>query len=127
MGAAIGDAAIGAGLFGRADQAGGIDQPGDGLDDFRELSKGVLGQYDAGLDTFPTDADSDDDGISDGDEVNGTGPLAGYGPTNPLVRDTDGDGIVDGVEVGVTAPVESGWSAGHTAYAGTDVSIWRPP
>ncbi|MCA9516759.1 MAG: hypothetical protein KC635_17580 [Myxococcales bacterium] len=101
------------------------DTDGDGLDDFRELSKGVLGQYDAGVDTFPTDADSDDDGISDGDEVNGTGPLAGYGPTNPLVRDTDGDGIVDGVEVGVTAPVESGWSAGHTAYAGTDVSIWR--
>ena len=39
--------------------------------------------------TDPLDADGDDDGIRDGDEVNGTGPLSGYGPTDPTDADSD--------------------------------------
>ena len=42
--------------------------------------------------TDPNDADTDDDGLNDGDEVNVHG-------TSPTVADTDGDGLSDGVEV----------------------------
>ncbi|MFP4601017.1 MAG: thrombospondin type 3 repeat-containing protein, partial [Persicimonas sp.] len=59
------------------------------------------------------EADTDGDGIDDGDEVdNGTDPLVadtdGDGVddgdevdngTDPLVADTDGDGVADGVEL----------------------------
>jgi len=65
------------------------------------------------LGTDPLDPDSDDDGLSDGDEVGlGTDPLdtdtdddglddgeevdLGTDPTNP---DTDGDGLLDGQDV----------------------------
>jgi len=48
-------------------------------------------------DPMPGDADSDDDGINDGDEV-----AIGSDPLNP---DTDGDGILDGTETGITTPV----------------------
>lgn len=44
------------------------------------------------LDTDPNVADSDADGLTDGQEVNRLG-------TNPLGKDTDGDGISDYVEV----------------------------
>ncbi len=44
--------------------------------------------------TLPNNADSDGDGVKDGDEVNRAG-----GATNPLVADTDGDGLNDGGEV----------------------------
>ena len=42
--------------------------------------------------TDPLNADTDGDGLSDGDEVNVHG-------TDPLLRDTDGDGLPDGWEV----------------------------
>ena len=44
--------------------------------------------------TLPNNADSDGDGVKDGDEVNRAG-----GATNPLIADTDGDGLNDGGEV----------------------------
>jgi len=44
------------------------------------------------LGTDPFDADTDDDGLSDGDEVNVHG-------TDPLNPDTDGDGLNDGDEI----------------------------
>ena len=44
------------------------------------------------LKTDPKKADTDGDGIKDGDEVGGNIK------TNPLVKDTDGDGLDDGVE-----------------------------
>ena len=43
--------------------------------------------------TDPFDADSDDDGLSDGDEV--------FFGTNPFDSDTDDDGLQDGAELGV--------------------------
>ena len=58
------------------------DSDGDGIDNDDE---GPIG-------TDPFDADSDDDGLSDGVEVNGGNP------TDPLDADTDGDGLCDGPE-----------------------------
>ena len=72
--------------FRRTDVAGAlatlIDRDGDGLTDAVE----------AGLGTDPLDADSDDDGLSDGAEVNNHA-------TDPLDPDSDGDGLDDGTEV----------------------------
>ncbi len=59
-----------------------IDQDGDGLSDTEETSI---------YNTDPLRADSDNDGATDGDEVD-----AG---SNPLVADTDDDGLTDGDEI----------------------------
>lgn len=58
------------------------DYDGDGLT--------LIEEYD--LDTSPFSEDSDEDGMSDYDEVKVFG-------TNPLKKDTDGDGLSDGKEV----------------------------
>ena len=58
-------------------------------------------------------ADTDDDGLSDGTEKNGTGPLTAYGATNPVNADTDGDGIKDGIEVGLTTGIADPDGAGR--------------
>lgn len=60
----------------------GSDTDGDGLWDYEEY---LLG-------TDPDDWDSDDDGLSDGNEFN-------VHHTNPLLSDTDSDGMPDGWEV----------------------------
>ncbi len=60
------------------------DADGDGLSDDEEATLG----------TDPQDPDSDDDGLSDGAEVN-------THQTNPLDADTDDGGVNDGVEVGL--------------------------
>ncbi|MGC6466785.1 MAG: LamG-like jellyroll fold domain-containing protein [Akkermansiaceae bacterium] len=59
-----------------------LDEEGDGLSNLEEFQRG----------TRPDDEDSDDDSLSDGDEVN-------VHLTNPLVVDTDLDGLTDGEEV----------------------------
>ena len=58
---------------------------GDGLTNLEEFQYG----------TDPNDADSDDDGLEDGDEVAGAGSRP---PTNPNLVDTDADGLSDRVE-----------------------------
>jgi len=80
----------------------------DGLDDFDETS--IYG-------TSPLDMDSDDDGISDGDEVLGPDGAPGTGDveTDPLNPDTDGDGVQDGTEQGITA-----------GTADTDINVFEP-
>ncbi len=65
-----------------------IDADEDGLTMPQEIKLG----------TDPDDADTDDDGLSDGDEVEIWG-------TDPLNCDTDGDGLPDGLELGVTEPL----------------------
>lgn len=59
-----------------------IDTDADGLSNLQEFS----------LRTNPTVSDSDNDGLSDGDEVNEYG-------TEPLVSDSDADGLSDGAEI----------------------------
>ena len=52
--------------------------------------------------TNPTNPDTDDDGINDGPEVNGTNNALvshGYGATNPLLADSDNDTVNDGDEI----------------------------
>ncbi len=81
------------------------DADGDGLFHFQELTLGtdpILADTDRdGLtdgeevnvyETNPRNRDSDGDGLTDGDEVNEYG-------TNPANEDTDGDGLKDGEEV----------------------------
>ncbi|KKR57331.1 MAG: hypothetical protein UU08_C0007G0015 [Candidatus Uhrbacteria bacterium GW2011_GWE2_40_58] len=58
------------------------DRDGDGLDELQEMRFG----------TSDVNADSDSDGLSDGEEVNTYF-------TDPLNPDTDGDGYLDGAEV----------------------------
>ena len=58
------------------------DSDGDGFLDADELNLG----------TDPSDVDTDDDGLTDGDEVY----VHATGPSNP---DNDGDGVVDGDEI----------------------------
>jgi len=81
-----------------------LDEDSDGLTNLREFQEG----------TIPDDNDSDDDGLTDGDEVNthGTDPnktdtdddeITDFDELNttntlPLDPDTDGDGITDGYE-----------------------------
>ncbi len=62
----------------------GIDQDGDGALD---LDEDALG-------TDATDADSDDDGVSDGEEI-------GTYASDPLRCDSDGDTLSDGLELGI--------------------------
>ena len=69
-----------------APTASNDDLDGDGLPDDLEREIG----------TNLRDADSDNDGLTDGQEVNETG-------TNPLDRDSDNDGILDGAEEQSTA------------------------
>ena len=80
------------------------DPDGDGLTNEEELSLGTdpqaedtdddgLTDFDevVNLDTDPLVADTDEDGLDDGDEVKGG--------TDPLDDDTDGDGLGDGEEM----------------------------
>lgn len=85
-----------------------LDSDGDGIPDGREY---LLG-------TDPGKSDTDEDGISDGDELN-------LYRTDPLNKDTDGDGMKDGDEVKAgTGPQDRDsllriLSVGNTATGGT--------
>ncbi len=69
-----------------------VDTDMDGLTDAEETSKG----------TNPMDADSDDDGVIDGQEPNWADDTDRDGRINALDPDSDGDGLKDGTELGVT-------------------------
>jgi len=77
------------------------DSDGDGLSDALELMIGTL----------LNDSDTDNDGVSDYDEVNFDGDASAYNPAtdlNPFDVDTDGDGVDDATELSVgTDPNES--------------------
>lgn len=67
--------------------------PADALDDPDHDSLTNLQEYQHGTDLAKTDTDGD--GLTDGDEINGT---AGFF-TNPLLADTDGDNVPDNIEI----------------------------
>ena len=71
------------------------DNDGDGLSNKRELDIG----------TKPFNPDSDDDGLTDGEEVNTYG-------TDPLKYDTDDDGISDGDEITIGTDPQSPYTNG---------------
>jgi uncharacterized repeat protein (TIGR01451 family) len=69
----------------------GKDTDGDGLPDTDETAIG----------TDPNDADSDDDGASDGQEKNPGSDADGDGLINARDPDSDDDGLFDGTELGL--------------------------
>ncbi len=73
-----------------ADDVGVTDSDGDGLTDVIENQIG----------SDPNDADSDDDGVVDGQEVSPSVDSDGDGLINVLDSDSDNDGLADGTEMG---------------------------
>lgn len=71
-----------------------LDDDMDGLSNAQELLFG----------SDPQDADTDDDGVIDGDEPNPSADNDGDGLNNLLDADSDNDGLLDGTELGVTTP-----------------------
>ena len=72
----------------------GPDTDGDGLCDPGEASGGA----------DPSDADSDDDGVVDGREMNPLADTDGDGLPNVLDPDSDNDALFDGTELGIEEP-----------------------
>lgn len=72
--------------------------------------------------TNPFDADTDDDGISDGAEDLNKNGAVDPGETDPCSIDTDGDGIQDGTELGITELVPD--PDGDGPLLGTDANIF---
>jgi hypothetical protein len=84
------------------------DVDGDGIKDAAENASTCLD---------PNDADSDDDGIVDGDEDTNKNGVKDPGETDPCRLDTDNDGIQDGTEWGLTL---------NDIGADTDTAIFQP-
>ena len=88
------------------------DGDGDGLFDYIENATC----------SDPFDVDSDDDGISDGEEdLNHNGMVDGS-ETDPCNADSDGDGLQDGTEKGIISAISDPDGAGP--LLGTDINIF---
>ncbi len=83
------------------------DADGDGLPDVLENAVACLD---------PQDADTDDDGLLDGEEDGNYNGVVDPGETDPCRGDTDRDGIQDGTEAGITT--------GHPTD--TDPTVFQP-
>ncbi len=91
------------------------DSDGDGLDNTVEDNGGTFVDENM-TGTDPNDADSDDDGLGDGDEVKNHG-------TDPNKPDTDGDNVNDATEVAAGTDPDDDTSepaAGNTDIIGFD-------
>jgi len=75
--------------------------------------------------TDPFDADTDDDGISDGEEDTNHNGVVDEGETDPCNIDTDGDGIQDGTELGITVAVPDP-DGDDGPLLGTDTAVFIP-
>ena len=89
------------------------DADNDSLSDHSEFQLS-LGRF-SGID--PLSADTDDDGISDADELNGSGFRP---PTDPTAADSDEDGLNDGVETGTGIFVSANDTGSSPLIADTD-------
>jgi hypothetical protein len=116
----------------------GTDTDGDGLADGSEdANHNGIWDVSGGVhnETSPVDRDSDDDGIPDKAENDGTGCYVGESigacnaaagaarKTSTTSPDTDGDGIWDGAEIGLTTP---GFGRSRLSSAGTRIHRRRP-
>nr|AYM52589.1 cell surface protein [Aetherobacter sp.] len=89
---------------------GCVDSDGDGLFDSVEV----------GLGTDPNDADTDDDGVPDGAEVDPQADTDGDGLINLLDPDSDNDGLYDGTELGKDCEGPGTNKAKHHCIADAD-------
>ncbi|MBN1559662.1 T9SS type A sorting domain-containing protein [candidate division KSB1 bacterium] len=71
--------------------------------------------------TNPLDTDTDDDGLSDGEEDKNQNGIVDADETAPLKFDTDGDGLSDGLEVGRTRGISASGD-----ILGTDMTKFSP-
>lgn len=85
---------------------------------------GLFDKFEAGSCPGVSDADSDDDGLSDGAEDVNLDGVINATETNPCVTDTDGDGVQDGTERSITTPVADPDGAGP--LLGTDPGSFVP-
>ncbi len=86
-----------------ADDGVHVDSDGDGIDDDVEVIGG----------TDPNDADTDDDGLEDGEEDVDHDGVVDPGETDPKDDDSDGDGLEDGIEVAIgTDPLDADTDGG---------------
>jgi hypothetical protein len=90
------------------------DTDGDGLTD----------EIEALIGSSPTDADSDDDAISDGNEDLNHNGVVDSGETSPTDSDSDNDGLQDGTEIGVTSGVPD--PDGNGPLLGTNTGVFIP-
>ena len=89
-----------------------------GESDFDEDGLSDLAEYNSGA-SDPTKADSDDDGLTDGEEI-----TAG---TQPLIADSDGDGILDGAEGTIGTDPTNADSDGDGYADGVEVNVGSDP
>ncbi|MBL8919294.1 MAG: tandem-95 repeat protein [Myxococcaceae bacterium] len=94
----------------------GETNPNDPSDDRQDADRdGLTDAQERAAGTNPTDGDSDDDGVLDGDD--GTADTDGDGRIDAFDPDSDNDGILDGTEAGVTnqtlKPLETDVSKGN--------------
>ncbi|WP_434044989.1 MULTISPECIES: DUF3344 domain-containing protein [Sorangium] len=93
------------------------DTDGDGLsDDLEDL-----------IGTDPNDADSDDDGVIDGQEPNFSDDHDGDGLINALDPDSDGDGLFDGTELGLPCDNAATDAAAESCIADADPTTTTHP
>jgi hypothetical protein len=93
------------------------DTDGDGIPDPNETDIG----------TDPNDADSDDDGVIDGDEPDFDQDSDGDGLINALDPDSDNDGLYDGTELGLDCQNPATDSAAGTCTADGDPATTTDP
>ncbi|WP_437780830.1 DUF3344 domain-containing protein [Sorangium sp. So ce1097] len=100
-----------------ADDVPPVDTDGDGLSDALEETIG----------TDPEDADSDDDGVVDGQEPNFSDDHDGDGLINALDPDSDNDGLFDGTELGLPCDNAATDAGAESCIADADPSTTTNP
>ena len=97
---------------------GDSDADNDSLSDLEEFEVS-LGEF---SDIDPLSADTDEDGISDADELNGSGERPA---TDPTSADSDDDGLSDGIETGTGFFVSANDTGSNPLNSDTDADGLR--